>query len=322
MPDNDHFSVTSKHICYRRKLLYRQLHPDFPFFEAVPRSISSAIWLSEVWLPAPEAIRQVVLMVAGQQGVRYWPFAQNNIATGQLNNWRQSARRVSYHEQKISRQSLLGQIMADGQEQAGRCYGFRPEDTLLLAAFDSGFNYLLTVKEKDSLQTAYLQWIVDRLGQKGKDVERIYLCGTSRGGCLSIRLAKSLLEDSRFSDSQLLVSTIEAVANPLQCECNTRRDFSKQSNPFNDKSNYFAYLCDMNDYFPEEEYWRLKMLQLIGGESVLPAIGHAFIPEETPKFDYTCHWHDATHRSMGRQWHKDISGRVLEWLYLESHPEN
>lgn len=255
-------------------------HPRFPFFVGLDCNEGSrnCMYLSEPWLPAPANVTQIVWLAAGQQGLRQAPGAFANIATGQEADWRpRKDATVVDAETLIRKRSIAGEIIADGMDHAGERYGFVPGNTLFLLALDAGFNYLLSAEDKDRVVAGYLDWIAGRVGDPGQ-VQRILLGGSSRGGCLALRLARRLLADPDYAGAQVLVGTLDGVCHPEQGEGGTVTA-DPIVNPVNPE--FFAYRTDLASYLPASASSRAAIFQVVGGGPVIDlgivGIAHGFV---------------------------------------------
>lgn len=302
-------------------------HDQFLFWLDLAAPVRDNIFVSEVWRPSdPAQVKAVVMMLAGQQGMRQLPGSPANIVTGQDDGWRppHAGSRVRSCELALRKQSVAGRLIRDGHEQAGARYGFRPDDTLLLLVFDTGFNYLLGQDAKEAAVAGYLAWVRDRLGGPGSGLapSRYVFGGSSRGACLAVRLAKSLAEDPINAEARIRLGLLDPVANADQGEVGvTRRD--PIPNPLNPE--YEAWHTDLAAFFPAAAHERLAVLEIVGGGPVIDlgvvSAVHAFVdervaaqPEPVLPFPYALRWVDRAHTDIGRPWHDDTAGALLDWL--------
>jgi len=312
----DRFDVVAHHVRYRRSLLSWTENPDFAFWKNAGglEPCRERIWISEVWKPRPDRIRNVIFVSAGQQGTRYTWSAEANITTGQSEAWR-GAKDTRTHTVPIRRLSVAGLIHEDGVSNEGRRYGFKPEDTLFVLVFDAAFYYSLDTTNKQIIENGYYHYLIDRMGPLPDNVQTVLMVGSSRGGALACRLAKRFMGDSSpVRHSRILVATLDAVANKEQGECGITTGTT--TNPLN--SSYRAYKAALSDYFGDPTPERLSMYQVIGGAKVVPLqpinVARAFINDGGPTFDYSFNWVDRGHTDIGRPWNDDCSGALLDWV--------
>jgi hypothetical protein len=318
----DQFDVVAHHVRYKRSLLGWAENPDFPFWKhaAVQESCRERIWIAEVWRPQPGQIRNVIFVSAGQQGTRYTWSAEANITTGQNAGWR-GAKDARRDKVSIRRRSVAGLIYEDGVLNEGRRYGFRPADTLFVLVFDAGFYYSLDKANKQLIENGYYDYLVDRMGPLPADVRTLVMLGSSRGGALACRLAKRFMAaSSPVRDARMLVGTLDAVANEEQGECGITS--GTVTNPLN--RDYRAYKAALSGYFGDPTPGQLSVFQVIGGAKVVflqvTNVARAFINDGTPTFDYSFSWVDRSHKDIGRPWHDDCSGALLDWLAARLRP--
>ncbi len=322
--DGEHFVVRAHHVRYKQDGETWVDHANFPFWgeQDVSESSREAMYLAEVWRPAAGAIRQVLMLAAGQQGTTSFTGAHPNIVTGQMDGWRPDGdKTLANAEIPIRRWSVAGRIIEDGMWHGGAQYGFVPDDTLLLLMFDAGFNYLLSAETKQAVIDAYVAWMLDRLAGSAAGLRRIVLAGTSRGGCLSVCLARDVAQDSRFGAVLIRIATFDGVCRPSQNEAGTVSE-DPVDNPL--RPTFKAYRTDLADYFSASALPRIEMWQVIGGGPVIDLgpldVAHAFIdthvtiPDPVYGFDYTYSWVPHSHEEIGRPWRDDTVVPMLEWL--------
>jgi len=326
--DSDHFVLRAQHVRYKvdNGLFNDEWfeHDGWSFWadRDVNEDSREAMFLSEVWRPASESIRQIVLLAAGQQGTRIFPSAYPSIVTGQDADWRPDDDSTTKDfDIAIRRLSLAGMIIEDGMWGAGGRFGFKPDDTLLLVMYDAGFNYMLSAETKQAVVNAYIDWMVDRLQGATAQVNRVFFSGASRGGCLSLRLGHDIALNSAFSDFPILIGTFDGVCRASQNEGGTTEE-EPFVNPLN--SDYMAYRTNLAEYFTLLPLPRVSMWQVVGGAPVIDfgpvEVAHAFIDshvmDASPDygFDYEAGWVNLEHQEIGRPWREETVGALLGWL--------
>ncbi len=319
-----HFDLLAYHVRYKLGLFKWEENPDFDFWReaGAKEACRERIWISEVWKPEPNEIRNVVLIAAGQQGAQYTWSAEANITTGQSEDWRCGKKALTCAI-PIRRRSVAGLIYEDGVDNDGGLYRFSPHDTLFVLVFDAAFYYGLNQSNKQNLEDGYYNYLIDRIGPSPANVQTIFMVGSSRGGALVFRLAKRFMDGSSpLRDAKILLGTLDGVAHQGQGECGTST--STVTNPLN--SSYRAYQARLSDFFGNPTSEQLGIYQVVGGARVVSVDvfyeARAFINHGAPTFDYSFDWVDRAHVEIGRVWQDDCAGALLNWLAEQrSSPE-
>lgn len=164
------------------------------------------LFISQVNVPKRSKTQNVVIAIAGQQTQNGFIFAPNNGqkngVTGQQASYRDKfRRRTSSIKYAINPNALVNNILRTGL--------FSKSDTFVGVVFDARFHWEYFASRKNKIVTAYCNYIVDKLG---KDVKTIYLAGSSRGGCLVMRVSARLAQ--KFPRTRIIVHTFDGVCAP------------------------------------------------------------------------------------------------------------
>ncbi|MFA0810063.1 hypothetical protein [Microbulbifer epialgicus] len=241
--------------------------------------------IARIRQPEREDVRNLVFISAGQQPPGY---GSESAVTGQGDNYKKDC---GISERSCSR-SVDGRSLA---RQVLDSEHFPADDTFFAVAFDAQFNYLVSSSEKSRIERAYLNWLKSKAYVS--NLETIYLAGSSRGGCLAMRLAKALRNDPAFRNIRTIVHSFDGVCKWDQNEMGVTSSFFR--NPGN--TNYLSYYTDLNAQFPYKD--NLYIRQLAGGDEVIELTGvHSFVYTATDinLGWYTQKWVDLSHITIDR----------------------
>ncbi|MCB1318739.1 MAG: hypothetical protein KDK34_00715, partial [Leptospiraceae bacterium] len=187
--------------------------------EGVGRGHQRDTYIATISQPSRSNVENLVFFAAGQQppgnGVP-------NSLTGQDDKYKKNCEgRTASCNRSIDGRSLTRQVMASGMFPMNR--------TFMAVAFDTQFNHLRSSDEKADMERAYLRWLLDKA--YSSNVKRIYLAGSSRGGCLVMRLAQAIRENYSYRNIPLIVHSFDGVCKRTQNELGTYN--SKIYNPLN-----------------------------------------------------------------------------------------
>jgi hypothetical protein len=290
-----------------------------------PKKVDRNIFLSEVWRPSPLKVRNIVFLVAGQQGFKNFTLMHNpNISTGQQKKWHKNPgpatwKKIENKKSYLSTKSMAGQIIHDGLYNQGRQYGFTPQDTYLVVMFSTGFYALLDEEAKQKKVQSITRWLIAYPEQLHK-LRNVYLAGSSRGGTLVVRMTRKLRDYGDLNGASIITSAFDAVANVSQQEAAQR--FSKMYNPFANED----YYCFESDIY-EKVNWNngpTHILQITSGAKALSPIGLGKLGENWRPFCFagTIPGHlehrwviNMSHVDICRDWDEETTVAQLRWLH-------
>lgn len=321
--------VTVKNVCYSTDLFHWTVRADMPFWyeEGVSLLPHKNIMIAEVWTPKSKKIENIVFLSAGQQGMLLFPWGQSSLPTGQPDDWRTDGwNRSASLSATLMSASLAGAIITDPAR-----YGFDPSNTLLVLAFDSGFNYLTTWANKEKIVNAYLRYLASKAAGYEYRVRRILMAGASRGGALVTWLARGFMTSypfaSQFAKAKIEVITFDGVANWKQRAVGILGKWVRERNPkrllsYAYKANLFTYFGFNQPTFAANRK-RFSMLQLIGGYSTRPVPGlinkRAFIADWKGQVDNYDDWYGRVwvrlkHKTLCQEDLPETLGLAKRWL--------
>jgi hypothetical protein len=234
-----------------------QAAPGFEQFRAAgaPDSDLYNVRIAEV--DAPLTREALVLMSAGQKISS--SSGHNSGVTGQGASWDASCDAFSCPNVTLDSRSLAMKL---------RGLGWFPNGSTYLAVVnDNNFDHLFDSTRKQQLEDGFVHWLE---GQIRPETRSIYLAGSSRGGCLVMRMARALRARPAYDGIELYVSSFDGVCKYTQDELGTTGD--KIDNPVRPWGTFYGgWATDLSAQFPRRG--RLHIYHVVGGEEVAPASG-------------------------------------------------
>ncbi|WP_338864796.1 hypothetical protein [Myxococcus stipitatus] len=205
---------------------------------------------------APGVREALVVMSAGQ---KISSSGHSSGVTGQSSNWDASCDSVSCPNVTLDGRSLAMKLDTLGWFPRGRTY--------LSVVNDNNFDHLFDSDTKQRIVNGFSGWLQ---AQVRPETRSIYLAGSSRGGCLMMRLAQALRANTALDGIDIYVSSFDGVCRNSQGELGTYD--SKIDNPVRPWGTFYgAWATDLNAQFPRRN--RLHLFQVVGGQEVAPATG-------------------------------------------------
>lgn len=205
---------------------------------------------------APGVREALVIMSAGQ---KISSSGHSSGVTGQSSNWDASCDSVSCPNVTLDGRSLAMKLDSLGWFPRGRTY--------LSVVNDNNFDHLFDSDTKQRIVNGFSGWLQ---AQVRPETRSIYLAGSSRGGCLMMRLAQALRANTALDGIDIYVSSFDGVCRNSQGELGTYD--SKIDNPVRPWGTFYgAWATDLNAQFPRRN--RLHLFQVVGGQEVAPATG-------------------------------------------------
>ncbi|RKH07009.1 hypothetical protein D7V97_21870 [Corallococcus sp. CA053C] len=255
-PNGSSRTVVSQRVVYKDASGAYQPAPGFEQFRAAGASDSTLHAIRIAQVEAPSVREAIVFMTAGQ---KISSSGHSSGVTGQSSNWDASCDDVSCPNVLLDGRSLAMKLNALGW--------FPPGRTHLSVVNDSNFDHLFDSDTKQRIVNGFVLWLQ---AQVRPETRSIYLAGSSRGGCLVMRIAQALRANTALDGITVYVSSLDGVCRNSQGELGTQD--TKINNPVRPWGTFYgAWATPLPDQFPRRE--RLHLYQVVGGQEVAPATG-------------------------------------------------
>lgn len=255
-PNGSARTVTSRRVVYKDASGNYQAAPGFEAFRAAgaPDGDLYSVRISEV--DAPALRNALVVMSAGQ---KISSSGHTSGLTGQASDWDASCGDVSCPNVTLDGRSLAMKL---------RALGWLPPATTWMAVVnDNNFDHLFDSGKKQRMVDGFVHWLE---GQVRPETRTLYLAGSSRGGCLVMRMAQALRNNPNLDGIELYVSSLDGVCKYSQGELGTFGE--KINNPVRPwGTSYGGWATDLSAQFPRQG--RLHIFHIAGGEEVAPLTG-------------------------------------------------
>lgn len=297
-PTGSSMTVTSRRVVYKDSSGRYQAAAGLESFRAAgaPDKDLFAIRIAEV--DAPSVRNALVVMSAGQ---KISSSGHTSGVTGQASNWDNTCGDVSCPNVSLDGRSLAMKL---------RHLGWFPAATTWMAVVnDNNFDHLFDSGKKQQILNGFVRWLE---GQVRPETRAIYLAGSSRGGCLMMRMAQQLRNNTSLDGIDIYVSSFDGVCKYSQGELGTRGD--KINNPVRPSlTSYGGWATDLSAQFPRRA--GLHIFHIAGGEEVAPLTGirafSAYAGSSPPKTGSNLDWGWYTQRWV--KWkHKEIGNPYTE----------
>ncbi|WNG58794.1 hypothetical protein F0U59_31725 [Archangium gephyra] len=255
-PNGSGRTVVSKRVVYKDGSGNYQAAPGFEQFRAAgaPDGDLHNIRIAEV--DAPLTREAIVLMSSGQ---KMSSSGHNSGVTGQGASWDATCDAVSCPNVTLDGRSLAMKLRSLGWFPTGSTY--------LAVVNDNNFDHLFDSGKKQLLLNGFSNWLQ---AQIRPETRSIYLAGSSRGGCMVMRMAQALRANPAYDGIDLYVSSFDGVCKYTQGELGTSGE--KINNPVRPWGTFYGgWATDLSAQFPRKG--RLRMYHIAGGEEVAPASG-------------------------------------------------
>ncbi|HEY3444814.1 MAG TPA: hypothetical protein VGK67_00565 [Myxococcales bacterium] len=251
---------------------------------------------------APATRTALVFLSAGQKASS--GSSHENGLTGQSGYWDSSCNDVSCANVTLDARSLAMKLRAQGW--------FPPATTWFAVANDSNFDHLFDTTTKQQMVTGFANWLTE---QVRPETTAIYLGGSSRGGCLAMRMAQSLRANPALDGIQLYVSSFDGVCKNSQGELGTTN--TKINNPVRPWGTFYGgWATALTSQYSNRT--NLHIFHVVGGAEVVPASGiRAFAaysgspPSTGSNLDwgwYKQTWVKWAHKEIGNPYTEPSSG--------------
>ncbi|HYI01242.1 hypothetical protein [Hyalangium sp.] len=255
-PDGSARTVTSRRVVYKDTSGNYQTAPGFEAFRAAGAQDSDLYPIRIAEVDAPSVRNALVVMSAGQ---KISSSGHTSGLTGQASTWDSSCGDVSCPNVTLDGRSLAMKL---------RALGWLPPATTWMAMVnDNNFDHLADSDKKQRMVNGFVHWLE---GQVRPETRTIYLAGSSRGGCLVMRMAQALRNNPALDGIELYVSSFDGVCKYSQGELGTFGE--KINNPVRPwGTSYGGWATDLSSQFPRRG--RLHIFHIAGGEEVAPLTG-------------------------------------------------
>jgi len=193
-------------VRYQKSKLEWKNNPAYPEWKEQNVSMPNMkkTYIGKYWEPAVNNVKNMIILIAGQQGPRGLVEASNSL-TGQKYNWDKGYKIGMQKQSDINKDSLTARIIDSGL--------FDPDETFMAVVYNASFQWGNTIKSKKRTVKAFTKWFLKH-GTK-ENVTKIFLLGGSRGGILALRMSKQIRKEG-WLDTPVYVGLIDAVPNKQQ----------------------------------------------------------------------------------------------------------
>ncbi|WP_228559521.1 MULTISPECIES: hypothetical protein [Myxococcus] len=255
-PSGSSQTVVSRRVVYRNGSGAYQATAGFEHFRAAGALDIALHNIRIAEVDAPAVREALVLMSAGQ---KISSSGHSSGVTGQASNWDASCDSVSCPNVSLDGRSLAMKLRALGLFPSGKTY--------LSVVNDANFDHLFDSDTKQRIVNGFSNWLQ---AQVRPETRAIYLAGSSRGGCLMMRMAQALRANTALDGIDIYVSSFDGVCRNSQGELGTFD--SKINNPVRPWGTFYgAWATNLTAQFPRRD--RLHIFHVVGGQEVAPATG-------------------------------------------------
>ncbi|MCP4218399.1 MAG: VCBS repeat-containing protein [bacterium] len=236
--------------------------------------------------PSAGNVQSLAVFFAGQQAMDFGNWAgKANVVTGQKEDYKKDCRfQHKSCNRPATEDSLAVKVYRSGV--------FDLNKTFFALVYDTAFFYGTGSGNKEDIEDAYYDWLLDKFNNS--NLKTVYLAGSSRGGCLALRLAKRFKQDFPSGHTRVIVSVLDPVCNKGQGEMGTTN--TEQQNPHTSWTKYHGWYSNLNSQYPNKD--GLSIYNILAGERVVPlSSSHAL--------------------SYGTEVHKEICWYRHDWIYEE-----
>ncbi len=259
--------------------------------------------------PSKASVKNIAVFFAGQQGA---DFGNNdgvqNVVTGQPEGVKDGCK----FDTKSCWRTANEDSLAIKIKNSGI---FNMSNTFFAMVYDTAFYYGTLSGNKQDIEDAYYSWLRDKV--EFSNLQVVYLGGSSRGGCLSLRLAKRFKADFPNGNVKVIVTGVDPVCNKSQGEMGATS--TSHQNPYTDDNDYHTWNSDFNSQFPNKH--GLYIYNVLGGERVVALSSSHSISYGGDELKdigwYRHHWVAEEHKTMGRNYEttlNDGNTRIIDAL--------
>ncbi|MBI2569588.1 MAG: hypothetical protein HYV63_21500 [Candidatus Schekmanbacteria bacterium] len=223
-------------------------------------------YVSVIHDPGISAVKNLVLFVAGQQGIDAGQQDFPSAMTGQDENWRSpgmsSAVWCSDNRSQVQKfiYHFTTKYGSSTPKYSSGTVPFVWGETFIAATNDAAFYHGASSGTKTDIVDAFNELL---LGQAyATNVEKIYLAGASRGGALAYRLAKKIRDNSAYDGVPIIVTSVDGVLNSDEGEGASESEYV--DNPYD--SGEHGWRTYLQDYHYDTNW--LRIYQVVTGNLV------------------------------------------------------
>ncbi len=278
-------STSVDRVRWKKGTFNWQDHEEYPEWknESIWTEYRKNTFISKYWEPSRSQTRTMIMLIAGQQGFSGSSGASNCL-TGQNHTWHENwGKGDKSKNTQINGLSLTNKLIDSGY--------FDPKTTFLSVTLNSNFNWENTSSAKDKAENAFTNWFLKH--GYGSNVDRIILLGSSRGGALSVRMARKILGKSEWANVPVYVGLLDAVANVNQNELYTANQ-PTCPNPLN--SDYYSRKANLPAYFSGVNKPQIR--HIATGAPVVLGTVHSFCADNSSWYEHS--WANLSHTEIGR----------------------
>lgn len=297
-PDGSARTVVSRRVVYKDSAGNYQAASGFEQFRAAGAPDSDLFLVRIAEVDTPSTREAIVIMSAGQKASSS---GHSNGLTGQASSWDQHCDNVSCPGVTLDGRSLGMKL---------RALGWLPPATTYTAVVnDNNFDHLFDSGKKQQILDGFARWLE---AQIRPETRTIYLAGSSRGGCLVMRMAQELRRIAAHDGIDIYVSSFDGVCKKSQGELGTFDD--KINNPVRPWGTFYGgWATDMSAQFPRRA--GLHIFHIAGGQEVVPASAirafSAYAGTSPPKTGSNLDW--GWYKQSWVRWaHKEIGNPYTE----------
>lgn len=297
-PDGSARTVYARRVVYRDSSGSYRAASGLEQFRAAGAPDSDLFKVRIAEVDAPASREAIVVMSAGQKASSS---GHSNGLTGQASDW-----------DRYCNDSGCPGVVLDGRSLAMklRALGWFPSGATYLAVVnDNNFDHLFGSAKKQQILDGFVHWLEDQIRP---ETRAIYLAGSSRGGCLVMRMGRALRQNPAYDDIDLFVSSFDGVCKKSQNELGTYNH--KINNPVRPWGTaYGGWATDLHAQFPRRG--RLSIYHIVGGQEVAPLTAirafSAYAGSSPPKKGTNLDW--GWYRQTWVKWkHKEIGNPYTE----------
>eukprot|EP00286_Rhodomonas_abbreviata_P023072 CAMPEP_0181295124 /NCGR_PEP_ID=MMETSP1101-20121128/3974_1 /TAXON_ID=46948 /ORGANISM="Rhodomonas abbreviata, Strain Caron Lab Isolate" /LENGTH=419 /DNA_ID=CAMNT_0023399843 /DNA_START=83 /DNA_END=1343 /DNA_ORIENTATION=+ len=254
--------------------------------------------------PSRSNVEYVVLFSSGQQGSSGGSSGDAaNVVSGAYDDWKWNTNENPSEPRSVDSRSIAAKFYNDQTK-------YLPHSkTLYLTLWDAQFNHMASTGEKEDTLDGYSDFLNSKV--YWANIKGIILVGSSRGGCLAMRLSQHLRARYNLNHVQFAVGSVDGVCKYSQDELGTTS--STINNPVA-TSGYKAYKTAMDQQFVDKSNYCI--LHLVGGEEVTGlALGVRPFTHDTctsvsctltenGETWYKQTWNDLCHQCAGRDYNE------------------
>ena len=239
----------------------QKLHPQWEA-NGVRDIRQKRTFFGTIWKPIRRRVRRIAIFSAGQQTSIKGPKDYPNLIASSFDGYRKHfGRRECSRKVRLDGRGLAARF-AHSQPSASQ---WNSNNTLVVSVHDLQFNHMYTAEAKRKVLRSFYDWLSDHVDWN--NVEFVYLAGSSRGGCFSMRLGQHIMgQRATRSDTRFILQSVDGVCRKAQGEFGTHG--TAFDNPIAKERNYRVFPTDIRRQFPAQRLRNICAFHIAGGEEV------------------------------------------------------